>query len=222
MIQILRHQDIPKGLDPMGENIAFNETSFKVWVPSHTGVVLGNSQKPEIELNLNQIQENQIPVYKRKGGGGTVLLSPDGLCYAVKFKKSKDLAIHDYFEMGTSILQNVLFKHFGIESSMRGISDLAVDDRKILGCSLYLPKTFALFYASILVKDESKNIEKYLAHPSREPDYRKGRSHSDFITSLDQLIEVKNNLQQSILSLITEEINSEWKDSLSSDFLSKL
>jgi lipoate-protein ligase A len=30
-------------------------------------------------------------------------------------------------------------------------------------------------------------IEKYLAHPSLEPDYRKGRSHRDFLTDLGTL-----------------------------------
>ena len=29
-------------------------------------------------------------------------------------------------------------------------------------------------------------IEKYLKHPSKEPDYRQGRKHSEFVTSLHE------------------------------------
>lgn len=217
-ITVLRHKDLPEGTDPMGESLLTSSESFKVWKPNHVSVVLGNSQKPEIELTLEAIQEDSIPVYKRRGGGGTVLLSPKGLCYGMKFKKSKDLSIHDYFDMGTSVLQNVLFKHYGIESKMRGISDLAVNDLKILGCSLYLPKDYALFLASILVEDEKPAIARYLAHPSREPDYREGRTHKDFVTSIHEVIKdselSEDELRHNLEAQLKEEIMLEWSESL--------
>jgi lipoate-protein ligase A len=31
-------------------------------------------------------------------------------------------------------------------------------------------------------------IEKYLRHPSKEPEYRKGRSHRDFVVGLSSLL----------------------------------
>ena len=117
--------------------------------------------------------------------------------------------------MGTSVLQNVLWKEYQIESHMRGISDLAIGDKKILGCSLYLPKDFALFYASVLVGDESEAISKYLSHPTREPDYRQGRNHAEFISSISHFIDhddSKNDtsLVQKVKNLLEIEIETEW------------
>lgn len=68
--------------------------------------------------------------------------------------------------------------------SLRGVSDLCVSDRKIAGSSLRLWKERLLFQIAVLVETDIALLERYLRHPSREPDYRRGRSHRDFVTSL--------------------------------------
>jgi lipoate-protein ligase A len=43
----------------------------------------------------------------------------------------------------------------------------------------------SLIYQAVLnVSEDPILFEKYLRHPRREPDYRSGRSHSEFVTSL--------------------------------------
>jgi lipoate-protein ligase A len=39
----------------------------------------------------------------------------------------------------------------------------------------------------INVSEDVSLIERYLKHPKREPDYRKGRKHSEFVTNLKNL-----------------------------------
>jgi lipoate-protein ligase A len=34
------------------------------------------------------------------------------------------------------------------------------------------------------VAEDIANIAKYIRHPAKEPDYRKGRPHSEFVTSI--------------------------------------
>jgi lipoate-protein ligase A len=68
--------------------------------------------------------------------------------------------------------------------SMRGVSDLCLSDRKIAGSSLRLWRGRLLFQIAVLVDSDIDLLERYLRHPSREPDYRRGRSHRDFVTSL--------------------------------------
>ena len=42
-----------------------------------------------------------------------------------------------------------------------------------------------LFHGCFLLGLDISKITTYLAHPSREPDYRRRRSHHDFLINLD-------------------------------------
>ncbi|MCR4398029.1 MAG: hypothetical protein NUV93_03605, partial [Firmicutes bacterium] len=70
--------------------------------------------------------------------------------------------------------------------AVRGLGDVCMGDRKILGSSFYLKRRVGLYQASLIVLDFRDEVSRYLRHPSREPDYRAGRPHSEFITSLEQ------------------------------------
>jgi lipoate-protein ligase A len=50
-----------------------------------------------------------------------------------------------------------------------------------------MPRDFVLYLGSVLVNPDYPGIERYLAHPSREPEYRAGRTHRDFIAGLAEL-----------------------------------
>ncbi len=66
----------------------------------------------------------------------------------------------------------------------RGISDLCLGDRKIAGTSLRLWRSRVLFQVSVLVDIDVSLLERYLAEPTRAPDYRAGRFHRDFVLTL--------------------------------------
>jgi lipoate-protein ligase A len=68
--------------------------------------------------------------------------------------------------------------------SRAGSSDLVRGDRKVAGACLFCPRGVALFSASLLVTPDVEAMERYLAHPPREPAYRRGRSHRDFVAGL--------------------------------------
>ena len=185
MLQILRHDDVDPSLNPTGEILLSKEViPYKVWVPDSKYLVLGNSQEPEKELRVAEVIRDRIPVYKRKSGGGAVLLSPGCLCVGLRFSKRKDLTIQDYFHLGSDLVRNLAGQAFGVQVECRGISDLVVGDRKVAGCALYMPKDYVLYLLSLLVDSDLSDIDKYLAHPSKEPDYRLGRSHKDFLVGL--------------------------------------
>ena len=68
--------------------------------------------------------------------------------------------------------------------SMKGISDISIGNKKILGSSIYLRKNTLFYHAVLNISESVDVISKYLKHPTKEPDYRKGRSHKEFVTSL--------------------------------------
>jgi lipoate-protein ligase A len=65
-----------------------------------------------------------------------------------------------------------------------GISDLARDDRKVGGACIYRSRGLLYYSATVLVDPDITRITRYLAHPPREPDYRRGRAHADFVLGL--------------------------------------
>lgn len=187
MIEVLRLADFPDAIDETGEGLLRPDANpFCAWVPSRCIAVLGNSQTPEGELHCHNILQDKIPVFRRIGGGGAVILHSSQCCYAVRFPRRRDWGIADYFRLGSDFLKSACQKHLGIRLEARGISDLCLGEQKVLGCSLYLPRHCALYLASVLVDDSLPLMQRYLRHPSREPLYRQGREHASFVTHLNK------------------------------------
>jgi lipoate-protein ligase A len=151
-----------------------------------TEVVHGPACKAHKEVFVERCERNNIPVRKRRGGGGTVVLSKGMVIVVVVGHRPPQAPIE---QMYRSIHQPLIacMEQLGIDGVCEcGISDLAIGDKKICGSSLYLSREPALYYyqSSIMVSSDLGLINRYLAHPPREPDYRKGRPHSDFCTTL--------------------------------------
>jgi lipoate---protein ligase len=211
-IEPLRSTDVDPAVNPTGEQLLDRaQAPFRVWVPGAQAIVLGNSQAPEMELNLDAVRQDGIPVHKRMSGGGAVLLSPGCLCLGLRFAKRKELGIHDYFAKASTLISAIVKDHLDLELRLRGTSDLAcklpvrdtgmIDpgsaetessvqglmERKVAGCAMYMPRDYVLYLVSILVEPDFTAIEKYLAHPTKEPEYRSGRTHRDFLAGLGPL-----------------------------------
>ena len=89
-----------------------------------------------------------------------------------------------YFEMYNEIIIKALHS-LGIKGlAQKGISDVCLRDKKVLGSSIYRNKDVLLYQAVLNISESVFSLEKYLKHPPREPNYRDKRSHKDFVTSL--------------------------------------
>jgi len=155
-----------------------------IWRPDKRYIVLGRSNNAETALFTDQVTEDDIEVYKRPSGGETVILSPNTLVISVKLKIENTLDTHQYF----NIINNKIIKSLsdlGVKDLWtKGISDISIGEKKILGSSIFRKKERLFYHAVLNVSESVDVIAKYLKHPSKEPDYRKGRDHKEFITSL--------------------------------------
>jgi lipoate-protein ligase A len=98
--------------------------------------------------------------------------------------------------------------------AQQGISDLTYEGRKVCGSSLFRSKQYLLFQASLLVEEGLTWIEAYLQHPSKEPAYREGRRHGDFVTFLGAQIpitplQVQTHLAAHLPQFLFEELGEE-------------
>ena len=67
---------------------------------------------------------------------------------------------------------------------VRGHTDLAIGDLKFSGNSQRRRREFLLFHGSFLLHLDISLVEKALRMPSKEPEYRLSRSHSDFLLNI--------------------------------------
>ena len=162
-----------------------NPFVWSVWQPERLLVVLGNAQQAENEVDGVACAAAGVPVVKRRGGGGAVVLMPGFLCFSLAFRPAADVAPRRIFELINTFIIDVLARNFAVCSLRQaGISDIALGDRKILGCSLFKSRRLVFYQGSLSVDPKLDWIDRLLLHPSREPDYRAGRPHRDFLTSL--------------------------------------
>jgi lipoate-protein ligase A len=145
---------------------------------------MGAGGKAETDVFAERIAVDQVPVLRRRGGGGTVVLSPGQVVLSLVTEVSSPFqnvtyfrAINHWFRLA---LQDLGVS--GVED--RGISDLAMGDKKILGTSLYRRRKILFYQASLMVDNDLSLFDRYLRFPSKVPDYRRGRGHVEFCTNL--------------------------------------
>jgi lipoate---protein ligase len=166
--------------DQLGEQPLLQEW----WEPSGTAVVVGYSQNVNKEVHVERCRQDGVAVLRRRGGGGAVLLLPGVLCWTIAFTSTQSESPYYFFKKINAYLAEQL-QHLGVNGVQpAGISDLAIDGKKILGCSMYKSRQRFLYQGSLLINADPHPITRYLQHPSKEPDYRQGRDHGEFITSL--------------------------------------
>ena len=156
----------------------------RVYEPRDVVVVLGAAGKPEEDLHLDALSADGVPYLRRRGGGGTVLLGPGQVVLALVTEVEHPFRNREYFsEINDWIV--VALSELGVRGVQpAGISDLAIGGRKILGSSIYRTRLVLFYQASILVSNDVSLFSRYLAMPRRVPDYRAGRDHESFCTTL--------------------------------------
>jgi lipoate-protein ligase A len=65
-----------------------------------------------------------------------------------------------------------------------GTSDLALGGRKFSGNSLRCKRRYVMYHGTLLYDFALERVPRFLRPPPREPAYRGGRSHADFLTNL--------------------------------------
>jgi len=148
-------------------------------------VVLSRSRDPVREVALEACAADGVPVVVRPSGGGAVVLTPGVVVASVLQEAGGGPSFPEpHFRRLCAAAAEALAACGVAGVAMRGVSDLCLGDRKIAGSSLRLAGGNVLFQISVLVAPDLALLERYLRHPSREPDYRRGRPHRAFVTSL--------------------------------------
>lgn len=175
--------------DLLDKTRADRRPRVRVYVPGEVSVVLGRGSREERELKLDAVVDDGVTVERRRGGGCAVVLDPGNVVVTGSVVAGRSLNVRRDFANATQWLIEGLEQSgvFGVER--RDTSDLAVGSKKIAGACMYRSGDLALYSVTLLVNPDVDLMERYLKHPPREPDYRRGRTHSEFVTGLGKTVE---------------------------------
>ena len=173
---------------------------LRIWEPRAMMVVAGSSTRLADEVNFEACRAAGIAVLRRTSGGTTIVTGPGCLMYAVvlSYDRRPQLRSIDQahrFVLGsiaTTLQQALKLVPASPPTAPRlpptiaraGTSDLAIGDRKFSGNSLRCKRRFLLYHGTLLYQFPLEQIGKLLKMPSRQPAYREGRSHDDFLVNL--------------------------------------
>lgn len=155
-----------------------------VWHPQETVIVLGQSNSIETSLYTETVAADDIRVTKRPSGGETVILTPATIAFTVARQFPSPIQFTEFFRMVNSVVIEGLGEMGVAELGSKGISDITIGNRKILGSSMRKVGNKLVYHAVLNLAEDPSLFTRYLRHPRREPDYRAGRKHHDFVTSV--------------------------------------
>ncbi len=173
---------------------------LRFWESPVPFVVVGYANKVATESNVRACAEHEIPILRRCSGGGTVLQGPGCLNYSLILKITEGGPLAGITSANRIIMERnraaleaaARSPNAKLTISVNGHTDLALRTQhsapatalKFSGNAQRRKKRFLLFHGTFLLHFDLPLIEKFLAMPSLEPDYRHGRGHPEFITNL--------------------------------------
>jgi lipoate-protein ligase A len=161
-------------------------TTLRVWELDHHAVVLGASGKIGVDVNRANCLADGVPLARRSSGGGTVLLGPGALNFAVVLPVEADPRLKAVDTAQVWVLETAAeaLRGLGHDVQVLGSGDLTIAGRKFSGSAQRRLKRFVMIHASLIYAVGPGTIARYLSPPERQPAYREGRSHEDFLTIL--------------------------------------
>jgi len=163
------------------------EEALRVWESPQPFVVLGYANRAALEVNMPACRKRGVPILRRCSGGGTVVQGPGCLSYALVMKLGGEKVFESISETNCFIMKKhaeVLGTLLKRQVAIEGFTDLAINGLKCSGNSQRRKRAALLFHGTFLLDFDLDLVEELLSFPSRQPDYREGRPHMQFLTRL--------------------------------------
>jgi lipoate-protein ligase A len=160
--------------------------ALRLWEYPAPAAVLGAGCVLADDVDEAACRADGVPVLRRASGGGTVLWGRGCLLFSLvlRYDRAPELTTIDgsyRFILGR--LADAL-ADVGVRSGREGVSDLALDGRKFSGNAQQRKRGHLLHHGTLLYAFDIGQVGRYLRPPPRQPEYRAGRRHEDFLCNL--------------------------------------
>jgi len=186
-------------LPSVAENLALDEAMLieadagrgppliRFWEPQDYAVVLGASCRLGDDVRVGACRTDGVPIVRRSSGGGSVVVGPGTLNLTVILPEAAAPGLSAVDVAQRYVLERIAesIRRAGRPVRVQERGDLTLGDRKCGGSAQRRLKHWFLVHCSILYHVAIERIVRYLAIPARQPAYRQGRAHGDFLTNLE-------------------------------------
>jgi lipoate-protein ligase A len=159
---------------------------LRYWEYPRFAVILGASRRLAQDVLVEPCRADGVPILRRSSGGGTVVIGPGALNVTLVLPDTAAPGLGTAKPAQQFVLQRVAssIRTAGIPVELSGSGDLTIAGRKFGGSAQRRLRHWFMVHCSILIDFPLDRISRYLAIPSRQPSYRGGRSHDDFLRNL--------------------------------------
>lgn len=160
---------------------------LRLWEPKKYFVVVGYANKVNAEVHCDTCEKKNIPILRRCSGGGTVVQGPGCLNFSLILNFDANDSLQTITRANQFIMERhrqLFEKHLGTDVKIEGHTDLTIGGLKFSGNAQRRKKKFLLFHGAFLLDFDIAMIEQLLRMPSKEPDYRRHRSHEKFLINI--------------------------------------
>ena len=161
--------------------------ALRFWESPVDFVVLGYGNRAAEEARLEECRAADVPVLRRCSGGGTVLQGPGCLNYSVVLEIARPPGLESITATNRFVMERnraAIEQRLGSPVSIEGFTDLATGGRKFSGNAQRRKRRCLLFHGTMLVGLDLARVAQFLLPPPRQPEYRRARSHEEFVTNL--------------------------------------
>jgi lipoate-protein ligase A len=160
--------------------------SLRIWEMSQHVVVAGRSTRVDEEIDAGYCRDRGIEILRRCSGGAAVVGGPGCLMYSVVLHVDKPGCLRRIDVAHQYVMGRVLkaLRCQLDEAEFQGTCDLTWRNRKCSGNSLRVARDHLLYHGTLLYDFDLPLIGRCLKVAPRQPDYRRGRDHHDFVTNV--------------------------------------
>ena len=178
-VEIERDRQLLRAIDSGAE--AFG---FRTWEVAAPVVVLGRSNAAGEHVLEDACRADGVSIIRRFSGGGTVVLGPGCLNYAVAVSLAARPDLRDVAASFMTILGAVVAALAVDGLAIKGGTDVVMNERKISGNAQCRGRDSLLHHGTVLYDFDAGLAARYLCEPRRRPEYRGSRRHRAFLTNI--------------------------------------
>jgi len=136
----------------------YKEDVFIIWTNT-PGIYVGKNQNTLEEIDIDFVKNNNLEVFRRLSGGGTIFHDAETVYYSFITKNKRE--VKDNFIHFNNIITDFL-NTIGVTAVLSGRNDVLVNERKVSGSAEYYYKDILVHHGSLLFNTDTAFLAQSL------------------------------------------------------------